>query len=72
MLHDAVRPALCLPPGAGSGMLPGGPDLCRPDLCRSELRHPNLCGPELRRTSEGGGQLRPQNRRECQVIAVKV
>jgi len=45
MLHDAVRAALRLPPGSGSGLHPAGPDVRRPDLRCSDLR----CS-DLRRT----------------------
>ena len=58
MLHDPLCAALRLPAGSRAGLLPAtgqlrGPELCRADLCRAELRRP----------TEGRHQLRSENGR---------
>jgi hypothetical protein len=56
MLHDALCAALHLPAGSRAGLLPATGQLRGPDLCRT-----NLCRSELRRPAEGCDQLRSEN-----------
>jgi len=58
MLHDPLCASQRLSPGPGAGVLPAtgqlrGPELCRADMCRTELRRP----------AEGCDQLRSENGR---------
>jgi hypothetical protein len=58
MLHDPLCASLRLPPSPRAGLLPATGQLCGPELCRS-----NMCRAELRRPAQGCDQLRSENGR---------